>query len=170
MDQPTERFLGVHLAAWTAFLALVVSGGALVDADDARSLSPSTDAGIGAGEADYLARARQLLRTCRPVSVAVLNTRSYGGWKYADAFARVSLETCWRIAAAQEGVGAVLITQERAAQFLGVNQRGWTSASLKGAVADRVTGRPLYWGDRSLAYVAAVVAASDAADAGAAAP
>ena len=157
-DGPTGRILGVHLVAGAAALALIDQDGSLLDVDDVRRLVPSSNLDIGLTERDYLARARQIVRGWRPDTVAVLNTRSYANWKYADAFARITVETCWRLAAAEEDCALVLIKQEHAAKVLGVNRKGWKSTDLVAAVADRVDARPLYWDKRSLAYVAALVA------------
>jgi hypothetical protein len=160
---PPGGCLGVHVAAGTAYLAQVQEDGQFVDGVDTRSLSWPEYDNRSAAAKDYLARTRQMLRSCRSGQLAILNTRKYKNWEYVDAVSRVSIETCLMIAAAEESWPVAIVTHEHAAKVLGVEGRSWSSSDLTAAVNDRVATRPSAWsGKRSLAYVAAVVALADA--------
>jgi hypothetical protein len=89
-----RRILGVNLASGVAYLALVEAPDrAMLSERDAVKIAPSDSYADGTRLMDFSIRFVQMARDLAIHTVAVADTRMHGGWAYAAAFERISLET-----------------------------------------------------------------------------
>lgn len=162
--QTARRRRGVNLAAGVAYLALVEApSGVLVPSKAAEKIEPSASLVDGARLKDFGDRFTQLVRDLSLHTVAVAHPRMHGGWSYADAFARVSLETTIMLVLKSVGVEYRSVKQSvevaRRAGIVEPDSKKITNG-LEGLI-DR--SQMKYWSDRSPALlVALAVAKGDA--------
>jgi len=141
------------------YLAFRTALGTLDDNPDLRRADPSEYMDAADALYDFCRRFQQRLRECHPAQVAFLHTRNYQPKSYSEAFKRASIESAVMIAARAESITYRLVRQEDVAADLSLPPR-WRAKDLAEAAAQLQPNKPLYWGERSLAYAAAATAAA----------
>jgi hypothetical protein len=139
-----ECVLAVNLVGGTAYCAVVSSTGELL-ADALERIELAEGLMPAEQLADFAARFRQELSRLGPVAVGVINTRKYSGWKYADAWRRVTLEAAVMMTVAEASTGNrpvhyTLVKQETMAKAVEI-----PLAKLNEVATDR-------WGDQVTKY------------------
>jgi hypothetical protein len=152
-DDPARRagVLGVNIAGPVAHLAVVHPGGQprLDLADTLVGSSEREDHGdLGA----FYDRAVALIEELGVGSVAVARPMRYTNWTYSSAFERVSLETCFAIAAHTCGLRFESLGQHHAANVVGLPLQGLADALRLKLRIERSVG----WQDRWPALLVAL--------------
>ena len=157
MSNPAARVLGVHIAAGVAHLALVECPDIPL-LDETSKLVPSSHLADAAQLRDFSLRFTQELRRVRAETVAVAYTRLYGGWTYADAFKRVSLEAAIMLGVEEQGFRYISMPQEKAAKAVGVPV---TRVPTALAESLGLSTKPVSWKERSVALMVALAGAAE---------
>lgn len=149
--------LGVNFAAGTAFLALVRAPDQLV-LDHPVKIAPSDSLTDVVRLKDFGDRFVQQARELGVSLVAVAHPRLYGGWTYADAFERVSLETTLMLSLKPTGIEYRCVKQDGAAKAIGVSKPKHAPVELAKALS--LSG-VVHWNNRSVALMVALVVAKE---------
>jgi hypothetical protein len=125
-----------------------------VVADDLTGMKPSTNMDPADAMLDLAKRFRQQLHRLRPATVALMSTRKYKDWSWAQAAVRAHLEAIVMLVCADLDITYLLIRQEEAARTLEVLRFDFPKA---------LTGTPgtaewKAWNDRAVALAAALTA------------
>ena len=150
------RVLGVNIDAGVAYLAVVDSPDR-VRLDAADRLAPAGDREPHVALADFAGRVTRLLRELEVDAVGIVRPLRYANWRYADAFARVSLETCFMLEASRQSLRFEWVGQQHAANVLGVPVERLTESLASRLGIERGPG----WSKRSPALVVALAIASE---------
>ena len=114
-----DRVLGVNIAGGVAHLSVVEPPDrAAVDLVD--QLGPAGEADDSTRLASFAARAGRILDDLGIAVVAVARPLRYTNWTYANAFERVSLETCFMLEAHRRSLRFESIGQNHAANVIGL--------------------------------------------------
>jgi hypothetical protein len=114
-----DRVLGVNIAGSVAHLAVIEPPDrAVLDLVD--QLSPASDADESRRLASFADGAARVLRELGIAVVVVARPLRYTNWTYANAFERVSLETCWMLEAHRLSLRFESIGQQHAANVVGL--------------------------------------------------
>ena len=140
----TARVLGVNIVGRVAFLSVVDEQG--------RAHPELVDHIVGgdrledaAQVADFSRRVAATLRSVNPTAVAVARPLRYAEWRYAEAFARVSLETCFMLEAHKQSIRFESVGQQHAA-----NVTGLPLEKLLDALPARLrVDKSSHWADRA---------------------
>ncbi len=146
--------LGVNIAGHVAFLAVVDAQGrahpGLVDhitggdrLEDAYQI------------AEFSERVAATFRAVRPAAVAVARPLRYAEWRYADAFARVSLETCFMLEAHKQSIRFESVGQQHAANVTGLQLEKLLDSLPARLRIEKTT----HWADRAPAALVALALA-----------
>jgi hypothetical protein len=120
VHQPTrDRVLGVNFAGDVAHLAVVEPPDHAV-LDIADQLAPSDDTDDSRRLSGYADRAGQIMRDLGVAVVAVARPLRYTNWTYANAFERISLETCLMLEAHRLSIRYESVGQHHAANVVGL--------------------------------------------------
>jgi hypothetical protein len=155
--RPTRvrRVLGVNIEGGVAHLALVEAPDR-VKLDAVDRLSPSGDKEPHVALGEFSNRVARLLRELEVDAVGIVRPMRYANWRYADAFARVSLETCFMVEASRQSLRFEWVGQQHAANVLGLPVER-LNESLAGRLGvERGPG----WSKRSPALVVALAIAN----------
>jgi hypothetical protein len=160
-DTPEPRVLGVHIAAGTAYFAVVACPDTPVYDDPLERIQPAVGADLPEQVADFSGRFKQELRRIRPTAVGVVFPKLYAQWKYAAAFTRVSLETAIILAVQELSTPAhpiefVQVKQDAMAKKVSVPLPKMDTEGRK-----RWAGIPRYQAERVYAFAAATAMARD---------
>lgn len=151
------RILGVHVAASVAYLALVERPSAPHLSDPVKvATAPGLVDGVLLK--DFGDRFYQEVRRVSAEVVVLAHTKKYGGWSYADAFARASLEATILLVLASSPVKCCVLKQDRAAKTLGF-KRNKGIESLAATIEHEGT---LHWKERAPALLVALACAQGA--------
>ena len=154
MGMVAGRVLGVHVAANVAYLALVERPDAPHLADPVK-IAPATGLVDGVLLKDFGDRFVQEVRRVDAEVVVLAHTKKYGGWSYADAFARASLEATVLLVLASSQVKCCVMKQDRATKTLGfVRNKGIETLA---AIVEHVG--TLHWKERAPALLVALACA-----------
>ena len=118
-----DDVLGVNIADGVAFLAVVEPNGT-PRLDLAQMLAPGPFEEEPALLADFTQRATDTMERLSIGSVAIARPLRYGNWTYASAFERISLETCFMLAAHDLGLRFESVGQHHAANVVGLPLKG----------------------------------------------
>jgi pyruvate/2-oxoglutarate dehydrogenase complex dihydrolipoamide acyltransferase (E2) component len=151
------RVLGVNIDGGVAYLA-VVDAPDRVRLDVLDRLAPRGDRDPHVALADFAARVARVLRELQVDAVGVVRPLRYANWRYADAFARVSLETCFMVEASRQSLRFEWVGQQHASNVLGVPVDRLTESLAGRLGVERGPG----WIKRSPALVVALAIASEA--------
>jgi hypothetical protein len=150
-----RRVLGVNIEGGVAHLALVEAPDR-VKLDAVDRLAPSADKEPHVALGEFSSRVARLLRELEVDAVGIVRPMRYANWRYADAFARVSLETCFMVEASRQSLRFEWVGQQHAANVLGVPVER-LNESLAGRLGvERGPG----WSKRSPALVVALAIAN----------
>jgi hypothetical protein len=149
------RVLGVNIDGGVAYLALVEAPDR-VKLDAVDRLSPSGDKEPHVALAEFSGRVARLLREFEVDAVGIVRPMRYANWRYADAFARVSLETCFMVEASRQSLRFEWVGQQHAANVLGVPVERLTESLAGRLGVERGPG----WSKRSPALVVALAIAN----------
>jgi hypothetical protein len=150
-----RRVLGVNIEGGVAHLALVEAPDR-VKLDAVDRLTPSADKEPHVALGEFSNRVARLLRELEVDAVGIVRPMRYANWRYADAFARVSLETCFMVEADRQSLRFEWVGQQHAANVLGVPVER-LNESLAGRLGvERGPG----WSKRSPALVVALAIAN----------
>jgi hypothetical protein len=150
-----RRVLGVNIEGGVAHLVLVEAPDR-VKLDAVDRLSPSGDKEPHVALGEFSSRVGRLLRELEVDAVGIVRPMRYANWRYADAFARVSLETCFMVEASRQSLRFEWVGQQHAANVLGVPVER-LNESLAGRLGvERGPG----WSKRSPALVVALAIAN----------
>jgi hypothetical protein len=152
-----RRVLGVNIDAGVAYLA-VVDTPDRVRLDAVDRLAPAGDREPHVALADFASRVARLLRELEVDAVGIVRPLRYANWRYADAFARVSLETCFMLEASRQSLRFEWVGQQHAANVLGVPVERLTESLASRLGVERGPG----WSKRAPALVVALAIASEA--------
>jgi hypothetical protein len=150
-----RRVLGVHIDAGVAYLALVEAPDR-VKLDVLDRLAPAADKEPHVALAEFSNRVARLLREYEVDAVGIVRPMRYANWRYADAFARVSLETCFMVEASRQSLRFEWVGQQHAANVLGVPVERLTESLAGRLGVERGPG----WSKRSPALVVALAIAN----------
>ena len=115
--------LGVNIADGIAYLAVVEATGT-PRLDLVHQLTPALDDDESAVLADFTQRATETIENLLVGSVAIARPLRYGNWTYASAFERISLETCFMLAAHDLSIRFESVGQHHAANVVGLPLKG----------------------------------------------
>jgi hypothetical protein len=120
MHTPTRhRVLGVNLVGNVAHLAVIEPPDrAVLDLVD--QLGPAAETDDSSRLANFAARTGRILRDQGIAVVAVARPLRYTNWTYANAFERVSLETCIMLEAHRLSLRFESVGQNHAANVIGL--------------------------------------------------
>ncbi|HZP31056.1 MAG TPA: hypothetical protein VFC99_19060 [Acidimicrobiia bacterium] len=150
-----RRVLGVNIDGGVAYLALVdVPDRVRLDRVD--RLAPVGDLEPHAALTDFSTRFARLLRELEVDAVGIVRPLRYANWRYADAFARVSLETCIMVEASRQSLRVEWVGQQHAANVLGVPAERLSETLASRLGVERGPG----WSKRSPALVVALAIAN----------
>jgi hypothetical protein len=154
-DAPTprraSRVLGVNLVEGIAYLGVLEDGGVpRLDAPEKIVLAPDTE--TAEALAGFAAEVGRVLRHTAVGVVAVARPERYSNWTYADAFDRISLETCIAVEAYAQGVRYESVGQNHAANVVGL-PLAQVGERLAGRLGIR---RTTAWTDRWPAFLVAL--------------
>ena len=114
-----DRVLGVNFAGDVAHLAIVEPPDRAV-LDIAEQLSPADDDDESRRLAGFAERSARVMRDLGIAVVAVARPLRYTNWTYANAFERISLETCLMLEAHRLALRFESIGQNHAANVVGL--------------------------------------------------
>jgi hypothetical protein len=150
-----RRVLGVNIDGGVAHLALVEAPDR-VKLDAVDRLAPQADKEPHVAIGEFSSRVARLLRELEVDAVGIVRPMRYANWRYTDAFARVSLETCFMVEAHRQSLRFEWVGQQHAANVLGVPVER-LNESLAGRLGvERGPG----WSKRSPALVVALAIAN----------
>jgi hypothetical protein len=114
-----DRVLGVNIAGAVAHLGVVEPPDrAVLDLVD--QLGPGDDTDDSTRLANFAARTGRILGDLGIAVVAVARPLRYTNWTYANAFERVSLETCFMLEAHRRSLRFESVGQNHAANVIGL--------------------------------------------------
>jgi len=153
VDDPATRtsVLGVNIDRGVAFLA-VVEPPAQPLMDVIEELRPDWDLEPPEMAAEFAERTTATLRDLRVGSIALARPVRYTNWTYRTAFERVSLETCFLLAAHRLDLVFDSIGTNHAANTVGLPMKGLSDTLRTKLRIERSTG----WSDRWPALLVAV--------------
>jgi len=114
-----DRVLGVNFAGDVAHLAVVEPPDRPV-LDIADQVSPTADTDDSRRLAEFADRAGRIMRDLGVAVVAVARPLRYTNWTYANAFERISLETCLMLEAYRLELRFESVGQHHAANVVGL--------------------------------------------------
>ena len=147
-----SRVVGLHVAGGILRVAVVDESG--VVADELTAMKPSTNMDAADAMLDLANRFRQHLRRLRPTTVALMSTRKYKDWSWAQAASRAHLEAIVMLVCADLGVTYRLVRQEDAARELQIPRADFP----RGLLGTPGTADWKAWNDRAVALAAALTA------------
>jgi hypothetical protein len=158
-DTSTPCMLGVHIAAGTAYLAVVACPDTPLYDDPLERIQLAAGASLPEQVADFSGRFKQELRRIRPAAVGVVFPKLYSQWKYSAAFTRVSVETAIILAVEELSTPAhaikfVQVKQDAMAKKVGIPLPKMASEGKK-----RWAGISRYQAERVYAFAAATALA-----------
>ncbi len=147
----------MNIAAGVAYLALVEAPGRPL-LDEPVKMVPSDALTDAVRLKDFADRFVQEVRRLRVDHVAVAHPRPRpsGGWKYVDAFERVSLEVTLMLALKDAGIGYTSVKQHEAARDAGVSAPAEAAVELAPL---RGSNKRPHWNERAVALMVALSAA-----------
>jgi hypothetical protein len=151
-----RRVLGVNIDGGVAYLALVETPDR-VKLDAVERLAPATDKEPHVALADFSGRVARLLREVEIDAVGIVRPLRYANWRYTDALARISVETCFMLEAGRQSLRFEWVGQQHAANVLGVPVERLTDGLAGRLGVERGAG----WSKRSPAIVVALAIASE---------
>ncbi len=160
-----ECLLGVNIAAGVAYLGVVNCPSELLISDEVESMALAKNLGPAEMVDDLRKRFREELRRLRPLAVGVVHPRLYSGWKYRDAYTRVTIETAIMVAAVEEQIHFASIKQDKIAGVV----KAPVGATFAALAAKRLGLQkvPSGWNNRALAFGAALLLSQEQCDEGA---
>jgi hypothetical protein len=152
-----RRVLGVNIDTGVAYLAVVETPDRVrLDAPD--RIAPATELETHVALADFAQRVARLLREHEIDAVGIVRPMRYANWRYAEAFARVSVETCIMLEASRQSLRFEWVGQQHASNVLGVPVE-----RLSESLATRLgLERGATWSKRCPAMLVALAIASEA--------
>lgn len=136
--------LGVNIDRGVAFLA-VVDPPATPHMDAIEELRPEWERDPREMLAEYLERSTSTLRDLGVGSIALARPVRYTNWTYRNAFERVSLETCFLIAAHRLDLGFDSVGTNHAANTVGLPMKGLSDTLRTKLRIERSAGWPDRW-------------------------
>jgi hypothetical protein len=120
-DEPSgePRVLGVNIAGGVAYLAVIEPPGRVVP-DITDRIVPDREIEGGEQLAEFSNRLARFIRDLRIDAVAIARPLHYTDWRYTDAYARVSLETCLMLEAHRLSLRCESVGQHHAANVVGL--------------------------------------------------
>jgi hypothetical protein len=152
-----RRVLGVNIDTGVAYLAVVETPDRVrLDAPD--RIAPAAELETHVALADFAQRVARLLREQEIDAVGIVRPMRYANWRYAEAFARVSVETCIMLEASRQSLRFEWVGQQHASNVLGVPVE-----RLSESLATRLgVERGATWSKRCPAMLVALAIASEA--------
>ena len=145
-EPPGERgsVLGVNIDRGVAFLA-VVDPPAMPQMDAIEELRPDWERDPREMVADFVERTTSTLRDLGVGSIALARPVRYTNWTYRNAFERVSLETCFLLAAHRLDLGFDSVGTNHAANTVGLPMKGLSDTLRTKLRIERSAGWPDRW-------------------------
>jgi hypothetical protein len=136
--------LGVNIDRGVAFLA-VVEPPATPHMDVIEELRPDWERDPREMVAEFVERATTTLSTLGVGSIALARPVRYTNWTYRNAFERVSLETCFLLAAHRLDLGFDSVGTNHAANTVGLPMKGLSDTLRTKLRIERSAGWPDRW-------------------------
>ncbi len=153
-----RRGLGVSIDGGVAYLG-VVEAPDRVRLDTVERLAPTAELETSAALEDFSRQVARLLRDLDIDTVGIARPLRYANWRYSDAFARVSLETCIMLEASRQSLRFESVGQQHASNVLGVPAERLSETLATKLGVERSAG----WSNRCPALLVALAIASEAA-------
>ena len=139
-----DSVLGVNIDRGVAFLA-VVEPPAIPHMDAIEELRPDWEVEPRAMVAEFVERTTSALRDLGVGAIALARPVRYTNWTYRNAFERVSLETCFLLAAHRLDLSFDSVGTNHAANTVGLPMKGLSDTLRMKLRIERSAGWPDRW-------------------------